>query len=76
MAYETLEELRTERNSRLQASDFYLMSDYSGNGNEFEVVAVKVYRQNLRDFPATLTAGEDGSYDMTDIELPTLPIFP
>ena len=74
MAYSNIEALRTERNARLQASDFYLMPDYAGNVNEFEIVAIRLYRQTLRDFPKTLVAEEDGSYDLTDVALPTLAV--
>jgi hypothetical protein len=74
MPYSNIEALRTERNTRLQASDFYMMPDYVGNRNEFEILAVGLYRQELRDFPAKLIAGDDGSYDLTDIDLPTLPV--
>jgi hypothetical protein len=74
MAYENIEALRAERNTRLQASDFYMMPDYASNANAFELVAVKVYRQTLRDFPSRLIAEEDGSYDLTDVDLPALPI--
>jgi hypothetical protein len=75
MSYSNIEALRTERNSRLQASDFYMMPDYLGNRDEFEILAVGLYRQDLRDFPANLIANEDGSYDLTDIDLPKFPFL-
>jgi len=45
-----LEQLRTERNTRLQASDYWMLPDFTGK--EEEVEAIKIYRQALRDLPA------------------------
>jgi hypothetical protein len=49
----TLEQLRTERNLRLAACDFWMLSDFQSTVSEEEVVAMKLYRQALRDLPST-----------------------
>ena len=72
MAFSSMAKLRTARDAALTASDFYMLPDYQDKMPEFRGVAVGLYRQALRDFPATLTPAEDGSYDLSDVELPVL----
>jgi hypothetical protein len=72
MAFSSMAKLRTARDAALTASDFYMLPDYQDQLPEFRGVAVGLYRQALRDFPATLTPAEDGSYDLTSVELPEL----
>jgi len=72
MAFSSMAKLRTARDAALNASDFYMLPDYQDKMPELRSVAVGLYRQALRDFPATLTAAEDGSYDLSGVELPVL----
>jgi hypothetical protein len=44
-----------ERNLRLQASDWTQLADAIANHNQAWLDAWNVYRQELRDFPATIT---------------------
>ena len=72
MAFSSMAKLREARNAALTASDFYMLPDYEGQMPELRSVAVGLYRQALRDFPSTLTAADDGSYDLSDVDLPVL----
>ena len=45
-------ELRTERNARLAATDFYMLVDVFNNLSEGDREIVRQYRQALRDLPA------------------------
>ena len=45
--------MREERNKLLKESDFMMLSDYPHTNKEAWVL----YRQQLRDFPATWTEG-------------------
>tara|TARA_B100000768_G_scaffold115066_1_gene106518 strand:+ start:1204 stop:1425 length:222 start_codon:yes stop_codon:yes gene_type:complete len=72
MAFSSMAKLREARNAALTASDFYMLPDYEDQMPALRSVAVGLYRQALRDFPATLTAADDGSYDLSDVDLPVL----
>jgi hypothetical protein len=62
----TIDELRTERNARLSASDFYFLTDASEQIDEAMLLTMKLYRQSLRDLPA--------SYDeKVEVEWPNKP---
>ena len=54
----TPSELRTERNARLAACDFYFLQDTAEVTPKDELLVVQIYRQALRDLPA-LYAGVD-----------------
>ena len=53
MAYSNIEELRAERNARLAACDFYFLQDMADAMPEGELSAMQLYRQALRDLPAS-----------------------
>jgi hypothetical protein len=65
----TLEELRTERNARLAACDFYFLQDLAEETPEADFLAWKIYRQALRDLPAAYADGSE-----TEVEWPTKPL--
>lgn len=48
----TITELRTERNQRLAASDYQMLSDIYNNLSVGDQVVLTQYRQALRDLPA------------------------
>jgi hypothetical protein len=48
-----IDQLRTERNARLAACDFYFLQDLAEATPEAELLAIKLYRQALRDLPAS-----------------------
>ena len=52
MTISKLEQVRAERNARLAACDFYFLQDLAEATPEAELLAIKVYRQTLRDLPA------------------------
>lgn len=66
----TIEELRTERNNRLAACDFYFLTDVAKRIGEGERVALEIYRQNLRDLPARY----ENQNDITDVNWPIKPL--
>jgi len=53
-----IDQLRTERNARLVACDFYFLQDMAEETPDAELLAIKLYRQALRDLPARY-AGEE-----------------
>ena len=63
MAYNTLNDLRAERNNRLAAYDYYFYTDVAENTSDIKLESIKVYRQLLRDIPSNYAA------DATDIEI-------
>lgn len=63
------ERLRSERNSRIAATDFYLMADYPITEEQKEVLST--YRQALRDLPSQEGAPWDGGGEETP-----WPVFP
>lgn len=54
----TLTELRAERNQRLAASDYLMLSDVFDAFSEGDQQIVILYRQALRDLPSAYTEGE------------------
>jgi hypothetical protein len=48
-----LSELRAQRNALLAASDFYLLADNFEEMSEGDQAIVLLYRQTLRDLPAS-----------------------
>lgn len=60
---ELFQQLRTERDRRLTATDYLLMQDYPLSGDQR--AAVQVYRQALRDLPAQPGAPWDGGGEGT-----------
>jgi len=56
-----------ERNRRLKETDIYMLSDYPVSDAAKE--AMKTYRQELRDFPSTLTE----IIDLDSVAWPTAP---
>ena len=58
--------LRSERDRKLKETDFYSLSDVTMSED------MKVYRQALRDLPATLNNSTILSFDMDD-DWPTKP---
>mgnify|MGYP001299591544 CR=1 FL=1 len=65
----TLTELRTERNARLAACDFYFLADVAETLNENVKAAFILYRQALRDLPSAYTEGET----IEEVEWPAEP---
>lgn len=63
MAYNTLNDLRAERNNRLAAYDYYFYTDVAEKTSDIKLESIKVYRQLLRDIPAKYDA------DATDIDI-------
>ena len=57
------ERLRTERDRRIAATDYLLMTDYPISGED--KAAVQTYRQTLRDLPAQEGAPWDGGESET-----------
>ena len=66
MAFETMDALREARDAALAATDWVVLEDCPVPEGRKGVI--KLYRQALRDFPATVT--ED---DLATAELPTCP---
>ncbi len=46
-------QLRTERNARLAETDFYMLVDVFNDLSEGDREIVRIYRQALRDLPAS-----------------------
>ena len=63
MTYNTLADLRLERNNRLVAYDYYFYTDVAEQTPDLKLTAIKVYRQTLRDIPSNYAA------DATNIEI-------
>ena len=65
----SLERLRERRNSKLQETDFYALSDVTMSDD------MKTYRQKLRDLPKdyTTTDGKDLANDLVNLNMPTKP---
>lgn len=63
----TLEELRTERNSRIAKTDYLVLPDVGLSDGDLEII--KTYRQELRDLP-------DAYADMTEDTVVDWPIIP
>lgn len=63
-----IDQLRIERNARLAACDFYFLQDLAEMTPESELLAIKVYRQALRDLPAAYADGSE-----TEVEWPAKP---
>ena len=70
MTYNTLEELRTARNTKLAETDWIFLSDSPRSRNEVYYELLKVYRQQLRDITRGVT--DD---NVAEVELPTLPEY-
>lgn len=66
MAFTDMDDLRTQRNSALDSSDWAVMPD-SPLEEERQLV-IKMYRQALRDFPDVVDQD-----DLANAELPTCP---
>ena len=70
-AHELSTALRSQRDAKLSATDKYLLADYPISPEEF--VAIKTYRQLLRDLPAQPGAPWDGGGELTPWpELPSV----
>ena len=64
-------QLRARRDERLTATDKYLLADYPISPEK--LVAIKAYRQALRDLPAQEGAPWDGGGELTPWpEMPTV----
>ena len=66
MIYNNIEEFRAERNTRLAACDFTMLFDFVEKTPVGEIDAFKIYRQKLRDMPASYVEGQE-------VEWPELP---
>ena len=66
----TIAELRAERNTRLAASDFLMLTDVFNATPEGEQTEHTVYRQNLRDLPARYA---DVEGDIETVDWPQVP---
>jgi hypothetical protein len=65
---EFLTSLRTERDKRLQASDFTQLSDIQNRLSDQEKILINTYRQQLRDLPTLCM--EQGIFDLTQVNWP------
>ena len=65
----SIDQLRTERNARLAACDFYFSQDLVDRIPVGELEALQLYRQALRDLPAQY-AGEE---EIETVEWPNKP---
>jgi len=74
MANITAAQLRTERNTRLAASDYLTSPDLYDTYAPGSQTMLDLYRQELRDLPAAHTA-EGDSIDDTKIEWPDKPFI-
>jgi hypothetical protein len=63
-----LSELRAQRDDLLKASDFYLLADNFEKMSEGDQTIVLLYRQALRDLPASYDGGSE-----TEVEWPVQP---
>tara|TARA_B100001142_G_scaffold190909_1_gene190004 strand:- start:2012 stop:2227 length:216 start_codon:yes stop_codon:yes gene_type:complete len=71
MPYSNISDLRAARDQALSNSDFYLLEDSPivEELRDVKMVALKLYRQELRDLPAK--ASIEG---IENVELPTSPM--
>lgn len=67
---ETMTEIRDIRNSLLQESDIWMISDYP-LPDGVTTSDIETYRQSLRDFPSSITA--DQLVKLNIIEFPEKP---
>ena len=65
----TIAELRSERNSRLQASDYAMLVDIYGALPAGEQAILLQYRQDLRDLPAQYEEADV----IDDVDWPEIP---
>ena len=65
----TSDELRTERNSRLAETDFYMLVDVFAGLSTGDAEVVRLYRQALRDLPSRYADGET----IEEVEWPAQP---
>lgn len=66
MAFTDMDDLRTQRNAALAASDWAVMPD--SPFDEDRQLVIKLYRQALRDFPETVDEN-----NLATAELPASP---
>jgi hypothetical protein len=66
MAFTDMDDLRTQRNAALAASDWAVLPD--SPLEEFRVIVIKIWRQDLRDFPSVVDQD-----DLANAELPASP---
>ena len=69
----TIDELRSERNARLAACDFYFLTDYAPKLLEAERETIAMYREVLRDLPQRYE-GVDVIDEVDWPEMPTITI--
>ena len=69
MTINNIEELRAERNSRLAASDFTMLPDFTDRTGVGEIECSKVYRQELRDITASYTDGDTVTWPVKPVTL-------
>ena len=69
MTISNIEELRTERNARLAASDFTMLPDFTDLTGRGEIECLKVYRQELRDLTESYEAGSEVTWPVKPISL-------
>jgi len=65
----TIEELRSERDARLAACDFYFLADVASRLPEAELITIEMYRQTLRDLPQRY----EESDVIDEVDWPVLP---
>ena len=66
MAFTDMDDLRTQRNAALAASDWAVLPD--SPLEEFRVIVIQNWRQDLRDFPSVVDQD-----DLANAELPASP---
>tara|TARA_Y100000996_G_C22400395_1_gene592884 strand:- start:88 stop:300 length:213 start_codon:yes stop_codon:yes gene_type:complete len=69
MTISNIEELRTERNARLAASDFTMLPDFTDLTGKSEIECLKVYRQELRDLTMSYEEGDAVTWPVKPISL-------
>ena len=69
----TIDELRSERNARLAACDFYFLTDFAPKLLAAERTTIEMYRQTLRDLPQRYE-GVDVIDEVDWPEMPTISI--
>lgn len=67
MAFTDMDDLRTQRDAALAASDWAVLPDSTFPDGEMTVI--KAYRQELRNFPAVVDQD-----DLANAVLPTCPV--
>ena len=67
----TIEELRSERNTRLADCDFYFLVDVAPKLLEAERLSLEIYRQNLRDLPQRY----EGGGVIEEVDWPEMPVI-